>query len=329
AGRRRRRQPARRLEPPAEPPVRPARPHGELRGRAGRAGADLHVGDDGPARRLPRGRRLRPGLRGLRGPRPLPPARAGGRPARGRRRPGHDVPPARREHAVGAALRGRAPRGREAPPADERPRTAAPPRAAGGRALGARPRRRRAPRRRPRAPGAAGPRPPPALRAAARGRRAPKMRIALLTEIPAPFRLPLFAALAREPDVDLRVFFLAANDPRRNYRPYPLEFPAEVLPGKDVLARGRWLVVNVGVLGRLRRFRPHVVLVGGWNQPAFWQALLYARAARVPLVVWVESTARDERAGRGPAEALKRAIVRSAAAFVVPGRAAEEYVRSL
>jgi glycosyltransferase involved in cell wall biosynthesis len=155
------------------------------------------------------------------------------------------------------------------------------------------------------------------------------MRIALLTEIPAPFRLPLFAALAAEPDVDLRVLFLAANDPRRNYPSYPLDFPAEVLPGKDVLARGRWLVVNVGVLGRLRRFRPDLVLVGGWNQPAFWQALLYTRTARVPLVVWVESTARDERAGRGPAEAAKRAVVRSAAAFVVPGRAAEEYVRGL
>ena len=155
------------------------------------------------------------------------------------------------------------------------------------------------------------------------------MRIALLTEIPAPFRLPLFAALAAEPDVDLRVFFLAANDPRRNYRQGELEFPAEVLPGKDALVGGRWLVVNVGVLGRLRRFRPDVVLVGGWNQPAFWQALLYARVARVPLVVWVESTARDERAGRGPAELAKRAVVRAAAAFVVPGRAAAEYVRSL
>jgi glycosyltransferase involved in cell wall biosynthesis len=155
------------------------------------------------------------------------------------------------------------------------------------------------------------------------------MRIALLTEIPAPFRLPLFTALAAEPDVDLRVLFLAANDPRRNYPSYPLEFPAEVLPGKDVLAGGRWLVVNAGVLGRLRRFRPDLVLVGGWNQPAFWQALLYARAARAPLVVWVESTVRDERTGRGPAEALKRLVVRSAAAFVVPGRAAEEYVRGL
>ena len=155
------------------------------------------------------------------------------------------------------------------------------------------------------------------------------MRLALLTEIPAPFRLPLFGALAAKDEVDLRVFFLAANDPRRNYPPYEADFASEILPGKDVLAGGRWLVVNAGVVGRLRRFRPDVVLVGGWNQPAFWQALLYTRVARVPLVVWVESTARDERAGRGPAELAKRAVVRAASAFVVPGRAAAAYVRSL
>ena len=37
------------------------------------------------------------------------------------------------------------------------------------------------------------------------------MRIALLTEIPAPFRLPLFAALAARPEVDLAVLFLAVG----------------------------------------------------------------------------------------------------------------------
>jgi glycosyltransferase involved in cell wall biosynthesis len=155
------------------------------------------------------------------------------------------------------------------------------------------------------------------------------MRIALLTEIPAPFRLPLFAALAARPEVDLAVLFLAENDPRRNYPSYERGFEWKALRGKDALLGRHWLVVNVGVLGRLRRLRPDVVIVGGWNQPAFWQAWLYTRIARVPLVVWVESTARDERAGRGPAEAAKRVLVRLAAAFLVPGRAAADYVRSL
>jgi glycosyltransferase involved in cell wall biosynthesis len=71
------------------------------------------------------------------------------------------------------------------------------------------------------------------------------------------------------------------------------------------------------------------VIVGGWNQPAFWLAALYARVRRVPLVVWVESTGRDERTSAAPLEALKRAIVHSAAAFLVPGSAAAAYVRAL
>ena len=121
------------------------------------------------------------------------------------------------------------------------------------------------------------------------------MKIALLTEIPAPFRIPLFDALAAQPGVELRVLFLAADDPRRNYPRLEQWFASEVLPGRDFSARGRWTVVNAGVLGRLRRFRPDVVPVGGWNQPAFWQAAAWARAARRPLVVWVESTGRDER----------------------------------
>ena len=41
------------------------------------------------------------------------------------------------------------------------------------------------------------------------------MKLALLTEIPAPFRIPLFNALAEE--VELRVLFLAEQDPRRTH----------------------------------------------------------------------------------------------------------------
>jgi len=157
------------------------------------------------------------------------------------------------------------------------------------------------------------------------------MRIALLTEIPAPFRIPLFNALAARPEVDLRVLYLAANDPRRNYPRYDRDatFRFEILPGRDLSLRGRWIVANAGAFLRLRRFRPDLVLVGGWNQPAFWEAAAWARATRRPLVVWVESTARDERSGAAPLELAKRLMLRTAAGFVVPGRAAADYLVSL
>jgi glycosyltransferase involved in cell wall biosynthesis len=156
------------------------------------------------------------------------------------------------------------------------------------------------------------------------------VKLALLTEIPAPFRIPLFNALAEE--VELRVLLLAKHDPRRTH--YALHedewrFDARVLAGWEVRRGGRWTVVSRGAWRELRAFRPDAVAVGGWNQPAFWQGLAYARARRIPFLVWVESTLRDARPKSRPLEAAKRALVRAASGVLVPGRASAEYARSL
>ena len=156
------------------------------------------------------------------------------------------------------------------------------------------------------------------------------MRIALLTEIPAPYRIPLFNALAER--VDLRVLFLAERDPRRAF--YELHedewrFEHRRLRGRQVRRGGRWIVLSRGVLRELRRFRPDAVAVGGWNQPAFWLALAYCRLRRIPLLVWIESTARDARSEARPLALARSAMVRGAAGAFVPGSASAAYARSL
>jgi glycosyltransferase involved in cell wall biosynthesis len=150
-------------------------------------------------------------------------------------------------------------------------------------------------------------------------------RVVLLTEIPAPYRIPLFNALAEH--VDLLVLFLAERNPDRPYRLHEEEirFAWKTLPGRDLTLRGRWIVLNRGVVRRLRG--ADVVIVGGWNQPAFWTALAWSRAARRPTVAWIESTLRDSRSGA--TSRAKRLLARSCSAFVVPGSAAEEYVRAI
>ena len=147
-------------------------------------------------------------------------------------------------------------------------------------------------------------------------------RVVLLTEIPAPYRIPLFNALAER--VDLHVLYLAERNPERPYRLHEdeIRFSWEVLPGPDFTVRNRWVVLNHGVARRLRG--ADAVLVGGWNQPAFWTTLTWARAARKPAIAWVESTAADSRPTRA-----KRMLMHSCAAVVVPGSAAAAFVRSL
>jgi glycosyltransferase involved in cell wall biosynthesis len=156
------------------------------------------------------------------------------------------------------------------------------------------------------------------------------VKLALLTEIPAPYRIPLFNALAER--VELRVLFLAKRDPRRGFYEQHRDewrFEQRVLRGPAFRGGGRWIVLSRGVLRELRRFRPDAVAVGGWNQPAFWLALAYARLRRVPLLVWIESTAHDARSDARPLALARRLMVRGAAGAFVPGTAAAEFARTL
>jgi glycosyltransferase involved in cell wall biosynthesis len=156
------------------------------------------------------------------------------------------------------------------------------------------------------------------------------VKLALLTEIPAPYRIPLFNALAER--VELQVLFLADRDPRRGF--YELHddewrFDHRVLGGPQLRRGHRWVVLSRGVVRALRRFRPDAVGVGGWNQPAFWLALAYCRTRRIPLLVWIESTARDARSEARPLALARGAMVRGAAGAFVPGTASAEFARSL
>ena len=150
-------------------------------------------------------------------------------------------------------------------------------------------------------------------------------RVALLTEIPAPYRIPLFNALAER--VDLRVLFLRERHEGHLYELHrdEMAFEWRVLPGVELTVRSHWFVLNSSVTGRLRH--ADAVVLGGWNQLAFWEAIIWCFLRRVPTIVWVESTAHDERSGRH--EPLKRLLLRAVTRFVVPGVASREYLEHL
>jgi glycosyltransferase involved in cell wall biosynthesis len=156
------------------------------------------------------------------------------------------------------------------------------------------------------------------------------MRLLILTEIPAPFRIPGFNALGAQ-GVELHVVVVAEHDPRRRYDvdPSKFSFTYYVLRGRDLRVRGRWLAFNSGFGRLMKRIDPDVVVVGGWNQPVFWQALFATRRRGIPSVLWVESTAHDARMSSRISGFIRGAALRLAEAFVVPGRASAHYLEQL
>ena len=154
----------------------------------------------------------------------------------------------------------------------------------------------------------------------------------ILTEIIAPYRIPVFNVLASGAGLDLHVIFLAETDETlRQWRVYKDEicFSHQILPSWRWRAGRTSVLINRGLWSALNKANPQVIICGGYNHAASWEALLWARRHRVPFVLWSESNSQDARAGRAWVESLKAYFLRHCDRFVVPGKASFEYLKML
>ncbi|HZR56188.1 MAG TPA: glycosyltransferase family 4 protein [Terriglobales bacterium] len=158
-----------------------------------------------------------------------------------------------------------------------------------------------------------------------------KRRLVLLTEIIAPYRIPVFNKLVNQDGIDLHVIFLAESDPSlREWLVYKdeIQFSYEVLPSwRHRLGKYNFLL-NSGVTETLRRSSPDVIVCGGYNYIASWQSAIWAKRHQIPFLLWVESTAKDQREGHLLLESMKSMFMRNCDAFIAAGVSSFEYLRS-
>jgi glycosyltransferase involved in cell wall biosynthesis len=154
-------------------------------------------------------------------------------------------------------------------------------------------------------------------------------KLVIVTEIIAPYRIPVFNALALRPELDLHVVFLSENDlSMRQWRVYTdeIKFPYDVLPSWRRRIGKYNVLINRGVVSILNKLRPDALMCGGYNYLTSWEAAYWARFHRVPLLLWSESTASDKRHGHRLVESLKAQFLRLCRSFVVPGRSSLKYL---
>lgn len=152
----------------------------------------------------------------------------------------------------------------------------------------------------------------------------------IITEIISPYRIPLFNTLAQDRHIDLHVIFLAETDSSlRQWNVYKdeIEFSYDVLPSWRRNVAGYNLLVNRRVARTLSKIFPDVILCGGYNYLASWQALLWAKLHRIPFLLWSESHLQELRADRTIVEFLKQEFLNRCEGFVVPGQSALQYLK--
>lgn len=129
----------------------------------------------------------------------------------------------------------------------------------------------------------------------------------MVTNIPAPYRVPVYNLLAQDPGIELRVFYAAHTEPDRQWDLPPLAHEHEYLDGRLVERQGRFIHYNPDIWGALTRFRPQVVITTGYN-PTHLMAVAYAVLNGAAHVVMTDGTQASE-ARLSPVHRLVRHLV--------------------
>ena len=162
----------------------------------------------------------------------------------------------------------------------------------------------------------------------------PRRRVCVITEIPPPYRTPVYERLAARDDLDLEVLFCAAEEPDRPWGADAslARVPHRVLAGwaPTLRARRNTFVyeINPGIVSALQRGRYDVVVVGGYSVFAEQAAIVWARLTRTPYVLHSESHLLKVRASglRKAKDLVLPRIVGTAAAGMAVGSLAAEYL---
>jgi glycosyltransferase involved in cell wall biosynthesis len=141
------------------------------------------------------------------------------------------------------------------------------------------------------------------------------MHVAIVTNIPAPYRVPVYNLCAQTPGVRLSVIFLAQREPDRLWDLPGQAFHAEYLSERLVSWRGRYIHFSSGVTRALRALDPDVVITTGFN-PSHLAAMWYALRARKPHVPMTDGTLNSEQELSFVHRFVRRWIFRRSSAFV-------------
>lgn len=141
------------------------------------------------------------------------------------------------------------------------------------------------------------------------------LKIALITNHPPPFRIPIYEIIGKLPNVDLHVIFCSRREPNRQWRLPPLDFSHEFLRERFTTRGDNFIHNNLDVIPALARLAPDVIVTTGFN-PTYLYAFLYAVARGIPHVPMTDGTDVSEHALSTWHKRIRRLVYSRSSAFI-------------
>ncbi len=154
-------------------------------------------------------------------------------------------------------------------------------------------------------------------------------RVAIITNIPAPYRVDLFYYLQQNTrGYDIYVFYASKNEDNRkwnveNYKmknccfldSYTLKIPFRY----DI----KYIHITRGIKKALEKLQPEIV-VGSEYNPTALQALQYCRRKNIPYICWTDGTLHSERNINLIQKYLRKYMMHNASAYLASSTKAKE-----
>jgi len=161
------------------------------------------------------------------------------------------------------------------------------------------------------------------------------MKVALITNIPTPYRIPLFNVLNRkliERDFGLRVLFGSLTYARRHWGidSTRMEFDYQILPSRKFAWKDpeRTTFTYTKLLRALDHYQPDLVITTGFSL-ATLKACLWSYLSSRPFIIWSGTTTLSARRHSIARRLARKALMKKADAFIAYGTQAKEYLTSL
>ncbi|MGH8810013.1 MAG: glycosyltransferase family 4 protein, partial [Noviherbaspirillum sp.] len=141
------------------------------------------------------------------------------------------------------------------------------------------------------------------------------LKIALVTNHPPPFRIPIYQKIGRTADIALQAIFCSAREPNRQWDVPYMSFDHVFLKERFVQRGSNFIHNNPDVLAALKRLAPSVIITTGFN-PTFLYAFAYAIAKGIPHVPMTDGTDVSEKSLSAWHKALRRLVYSRSCAFI-------------
>lgn len=153
------------------------------------------------------------------------------------------------------------------------------------------------------------------------------LRVVIVTNIPAPYRLPVYSLLSREPDIDLHVVYCSGREPDRSWNLSAAEFSHTFLNQSFVQYRGRFIHINHDVWSVLGSLKPDIVVTTGFN-PTHLLAFAWTRFHGARHVAMTDGTLESEASLTPIHRWIRRHVYARTVAFVGASDGAMRLYRS-